>query len=245
MLGFNQQITRYQFRISRFISQRNGLTGASRQSDIDRPIEQAFRCCNKPTARARYLMHAGNSGRSIGQGSNRLSAADAIYFMDATQVRGHQRCRVHFPSWSWRRADNDARHPGYAGRGSQHIHHRGKGSFSTRNVKPYAANWRDLLSRHYPWSYFCKPLLMRHLSLVKRAHIANGVLDCLAYREVKGLLGLFNLRVAHRQTTWRQLHTVKAFRELQQRLISPLSNALENWPHPLGQLINLNLSSAQ
>src|SRR3989442_10633388 len=97
--------------------------------------------------------------------------------MYPTQIGGNQRCRVHLTVRPRRSTHDDAWNTSNPGGGGEHIHHRREGTLATRHIQPHTAYRRDLLSRHHPWCHLREPLLVRHLSLVKGAHIANRVLD--------------------------------------------------------------------
>src|SRR5437868_5923817 len=116
--------------------------------------------------------------------------------MDAAQISGNQRCRVYYSVWAWWCAHYDAWHACNTCRCRQHVHHRGKSSFSSRHIQSYAANGRDLLSSHHTGGYLGKPLLVWHLPLVKRAHVTNGVFNSPAHWSIKHLIGAFDLFTA-------------------------------------------------
>ncbi len=135
MFGFDKQVARQQFDAGAGVGQDDRFAGACGQTYIDDAVQDAFGGGDVATAGAGELVDAANGLRAIGQGCDGLRATDAVDFVRAAQVGCHQRGRVNAAIGRGRRADHDTRHPRDAGRGSEHVHDRGKRALAARHVQ--------------------------------------------------------------------------------------------------------------
>src|SRR5207302_10990971 len=123
---------------------------------------------------------------------------------------------------SWRRAYHNAWHTCDTCRRCQHIHDRRKRAFTAWYIQPNTTNRRDLLSGHNTWCHLGKPLLMRHLPLMKCANIANSMFNRLAYQWIKYVVSVLNLFTVYSQLSLGQLNMIKTRGIFDQSLIAAL-----------------------
>ncbi len=123
MLGLAQQIQRNPVRVIVPVRDDQNFRGARNHVDADTPEDPALGSRDKGVAGAGDLVNRGNGLRAIGQGCNRLRAADAIDGIDPGDACGQQHQRVHHPVGHGA-ADDQMFNPGNPCRNGIHHHRR-------------------------------------------------------------------------------------------------------------------------
>src|SRR5260370_15342256 len=151
-----------------------------------------------------------NTPGAIGERCNSLGATPAVDFVHATQISSNQRRGIDCTLRPRGSTNDDTRNTCDAGRSGQHVHDRGKSSFTAWDIESNTANGCDLLPGNHARGNLCKPLLMRHLALVERADIAYRLFQGRTHRRIKLGVSLLNLSTTHAQLICSLLHVIKA-----------------------------------
>ena len=86
---------------------------------------------------------------------------------------------------------------------------------------------------------------MRHLPLVKDAHVMYGMLDSIVDIFIQRLVCACDLLAAHAQLFGRELYVVKTRHKLDQRRVAPLANSLHDGAYIFDEAVDLNFGAAQ